>query len=106
MINRPFAGLAHASALYSIENSVDLIISVIKPLVYGVQDDVEVQAFYEQEYDQKAQENLALRVWRGCNSYYCDENGRLAFLYPWSAYRMYFETHFADSRAWVYRRKE
>jgi hypothetical protein len=106
MINGPYAGLAHASVLYSIENSVDLIISVIKPLVYGVQGDVEVQTFYEQEYDQKAQESLAFRVWRSCNSYYGDKTGWLIFLYPWSAYRMYFETHFGDSRAWVHQRKE
>ena len=102
LLNGPNAGFAHTSALFSIENIVDLIIRVAQPVLLRQKDTVEIKLVNEVQYNRKLQDALEDRVWQGCRSYYRDERGRNTVLYPWSSYMMYLQTQFECSEAWIY----
>lgn len=103
LLNGPNSICAHSSALASIENYVDLILKVAKPVILQFKTIVEVKSGYEKRYSKQIKEALKSRVWQGCRSYYQDEAGNNFLLYPWHGYMMYFQTHFESLAAWDYR---
>ena len=103
LLNGPNSIAAHSSALAAIENFVDLILKVARPVILQSKSTVEVKSGNEQQYTKEVQEALQSRVWQDCRSYYKDEAGNNFLLYPWDGYTMYFQTHFESLAAWNYR---
>lgn len=103
LINGPNAALAHTSALLSIENMVDLVIEVIRPILSGASELVEVKKCYEEAWNITAQAELKKTVWQTCTNYYKDQNGRNVLLYPGNVQRMYTDTRSNLWEAWSFK---
>ncbi|KIM89673.1 hypothetical protein PILCRDRAFT_812480 [Piloderma croceum F 1598] len=98
----PNAATGHTSALFSIENTINLIIKLARPILQKKQAEVVVKFDHEKDYCVKQQAALQNRVWADCRSYYKDEKGWNFTMYPWSSYTMWWESRFPDMNAWAY----
>ncbi|KAH8704212.1 hypothetical protein BGW36DRAFT_286823 [Talaromyces proteolyticus] len=103
MIYGPNSAPAHNSSLLSIENVINLILRVAKPVILGNKSSVAVKYSYELQHYKEMQAVLRHgRVWNSCDSYYLDKDGHNIYVYPWSNIRMFINTHFPDMSAWKY----
>lgn len=62
----PNSSVGHTSVLFSIENSINLVLKVAAPVIRQEAADVEVKYDHEEEYCYKQQTALANRVWADC----------------------------------------
>ncbi|KAF8903476.1 4-hydroxyacetophenone monooxygenase [Gymnopilus junonius] len=85
LVKGPNTVTGHTSAILVAENVIQLILSVMKPVIQGHASTVEVTAAAEVAYSKKIQAASRGRVWySGCASWYIREDGWNGTLYPWS----------------------
>lgn len=71
---------------------VDFVVEIIRPILLGGSEHVEVKKWHEEAWNIKAQAELKRTVWQTCTNYYKDQNGRNVVLYPGNVQRMYADT--------------
>ncbi|CAK96948.1 uncharacterized protein An11g06510 [Aspergillus niger] len=100
----PNSGRGHTSAVFSIENYIDLIIRVIKPIIAGSAVSVEPDMLSEKAYNERLQAALRNTVFNNtCRSWFIDpQTGYNWMIYPWSSFYMWWTTHVAGLEGWVY----
>ncbi|KAL2002561.1 hypothetical protein VTN02DRAFT_6510 [Thermoascus thermophilus] len=100
----PNSGRGHTSTIYSIENHVDLIIQVIKPVLKGRASSVEVQTSSERLYNMQLHAAIDRTVFTNtCRTYFIDkETGKNWFIYPWDSFTMWYQTHWDGMGDWTY----
>ena len=109
MIFGPNAATGHTSAVYAIENTIDLVLKVVKPIL---KDDtasaVEVKYDAEKNWVETLQGALKQRVWAdNCHTFYVDQKtGWNYATYPWSSYHMWFVNRFPIMSDWTYARSD
>lgn len=109
MIFGPNAATGHTSAVYSIENAVDLCLRMVKPILADSPEaeTVEVKRAAEEEWSDKLQAALKKRVWAdNCKGWYVDKNGWNFTTYPWSQWHLWFVSRFPFKGDWTYERSE
>ena len=88
LLTGPNTGLGHSSMLLMIEAQFELLLGMLRELGAGeavtVEPDPQVQARFVEEIDRGGEGT----VWTagGCASWYLDDTGRNATLWPWSTY--------------------
>jgi cation diffusion facilitator CzcD-associated flavoprotein CzcO len=105
MIFGPNSGAGHQSAVYAIENEVELVLRMAEPVMKGRAELVEVKDSAEHDYSDKLQAALRERVWnKVCHTYYVDEKTGWNFsLYPYTSYRMWYDCRFPKMSDWIYK---
>ncbi|KAJ5385709.1 hypothetical protein N7509_008250 [Penicillium cosmopolitanum] len=100
----PNSGKSHTSTIYSIENYVDLIIQVIAPVVHDQSSFVEVKTKSEKNYNVILHDAIGKTIFNNsCFSYFIDQTTQKNwFVYPWSSFDMWYDTHFGFSNDWIY----
>ncbi|OQE49726.1 hypothetical protein PENNAL_c0539G05955, partial [Penicillium nalgiovense] len=83
----PNSGKGHTSAIYSIENYVNLVMKMIAPVI---QDRC---SFVEVKPDTRA------GVWQYFIDYKTEKNW---FIYPWNPFVMWYSTHWGNLDDWIY----
>ncbi|KAK8007308.1 hypothetical protein PG989_001298 [Apiospora arundinis] len=103
----PNSGRLHTSTLLSIEWHSEYISRVIKPIIDGEADVVQVKIESEKTYQEKLLEALDHTVHDGsCSSNLIDKNtGSNWFVYPWSSFHLWYETKWDTLGDWEYRAK-
>lgn len=104
----PNSGKGHTSTIYSIENHVDLIASVITPVIKDHYTFVEVKADQERLYNEQLHRSLAKTIFNNsCQSYFIDQKTKKNwFIYPWSSFDMWYSTHWGRKDDWIYNIRE
>jgi cation diffusion facilitator CzcD-associated flavoprotein CzcO len=84
MIAGPNTFSGHSSVILASENSVAYVLKIIRPILEGDAEAVEVKEAAERQYTMEVQETLKKSVWTsgGCSSYYYTADGWNSFLYP------------------------
>lgn len=111
LIFGPNAATGHTSAVYSIENAVDLVLRMAKPILADEGKEeaqtVEVKRAAEVEWSGKLQEALRKRVWAdNCRGWYVDENGWNFTTFPYSQWFLWYVSRFPFMGDWNYERTE
>ncbi|KIJ37770.1 hypothetical protein M422DRAFT_211111 [Sphaerobolus stellatus SS14] len=84
-VKGPNTGTGHTSTILVIENVLNLIIGMMKPLICGEAKEIEVRQDVETKWSATIQEASRRRVWySGCTSWYIREDGWNGTVYPWS----------------------
>ena len=79
----PNTGLGHGSMVYMIESQVQYVISALRRMRERGAEVAEVRADAEAAYNRDVDRRLEGTVWNtGCASWYADESGRIATLWP------------------------
>ncbi|CRL22751.1 Flavin-containing monooxygenase-like [Penicillium camemberti] len=92
----PNSGKGHTSAIYCIENYVNLVMKVIAPVLQDRASFVEVKPDSEKEYNENLHEKIATTIF---NSSCSSKNW---FIYPWNSFVMWYSTHWGRSDDWTY----
>ncbi|OQD87623.1 hypothetical protein PENANT_c005G07881 [Penicillium antarcticum] len=100
----PHSGRGHTSTLLAVENFIDLIIQVAKPVIHNQASYVEVKESSERQYHQQIHAAIGKTVFSDqCSSWYIDKKtGKNWFSYPWSSFTMWYSTHLGDNTDWFY----
>lgn len=109
LIFGPNAATGHTSAVYSIENAVDLTLRMVAPILADKPEaeTVEVKRAAEEQWSEKLQEALRKRVWAdNCRGWYVDKNGWNFTTYPWSQWHLWVVSRFPFKGDWQYERSE
>ncbi|KAK0641754.1 hypothetical protein B0T16DRAFT_516194 [Cercophora newfieldiana] len=103
----PNSGTGHTSLIMAIENSINLGLRVIKPVLDGKATSVELKPGAEQEYAKKLQADLKKRVWASAegHTWYIDENKETgekwnASMYPWWQVYHWYRSVFPTWKDW------
>ncbi|KAG9237239.1 hypothetical protein BJ875DRAFT_167908 [Amylocarpus encephaloides] len=94
----PNSATGHTSVIVAAENAVNLTIKMIRPILRGDAGVVEVKRRTADLYASDIQQSLGGKVWNagGCRSWYLDEHGWNATVYPhtqaWFTYNSMFPT--------------
>jgi cation diffusion facilitator CzcD-associated flavoprotein CzcO len=80
----PNTFVGHSSVIISIENTVDLILKIIKPLIKGESRTVEVKKEAVVKWTADIQNALHGTVFSGCKSWYNNERGWNSVIYPYA----------------------
>jgi cation diffusion facilitator CzcD-associated flavoprotein CzcO len=80
----PNTGLGHSSMVYMIESQVEHVLRAIQAMDQGDATTIEVRPEAHAQYNREVDMRLEGTVWAtgGCVSYYLDENGRNATIWP------------------------
>ncbi|KAF2182322.1 FAD/NAD(P)-binding domain-containing protein [Zopfia rhizophila CBS 207.26] len=106
MILGPNAATGHTSAIMASENTANYAMRILKPVVKGYADSVEVKEDAEKQYVYKLQDDLKNTVWSsGCNSWYVKksvEKGKQwnAMSYPYSQAHFWYRSLFPRWKDW------
>ncbi|KZV92273.1 4-hydroxyacetophenone monooxygenase [Exidia glandulosa HHB12029] len=92
----------HTSTIMAIENSTNLAIKLMQPILQDKASTFEVKAAAETEYVNKVQKDLRGTVWAGCRNWYASPDGWNGTLYPWSQVTFWWRCRFPHWNAWVY----
>ncbi|CAG8886881.1 unnamed protein product [Penicillium egyptiacum] len=100
----PNSGKGHTSAIYSIENYVNLVMKVIAPVIQDRCSFVEVKPDREKDYNVNLHEKIATTIFdSSCRSYFIDyKTEKNWFIYPWNSFVMWYSTHSGRSDDWTY----
>ncbi|KAJ5109098.1 hypothetical protein N7456_005773 [Penicillium angulare] len=98
------SGKGHTSTIYSIENYVDLITRVIAPVIRDQSLSVEVKTDKENEYNEALHKAISGTIFNNsCFSCFIDQKTQKNwFIYPWSSFDMWYDTHMGLSNDWIY----
>ncbi|MDR7301182.1 flavin-containing monooxygenase [Haloactinomyces albus] len=88
----PNTGLGHNSVVFMIESQVNYVLSVLRPMLAGRIDQVDVRQSVQDEFNAEIQSELTESVWStgGCRSWYLDANGVNRTVWPgftWNYWR-------------------
>jgi cation diffusion facilitator CzcD-associated flavoprotein CzcO len=79
----PNTGLGHSSMVYMIESQVEYVLGALKHMDANRAETVEVRAEVAERYNADIDERMQGTVWNtGCASWYLDDTGRNATLWP------------------------
>ena len=80
----PNTGLGHSSMIYMIESQVEHVLGAIRAIDREEAATVEVRAEALAEYNSEVDRQMEGTVWDtgGCSSFYIDDTGRNATLWP------------------------
>lgn len=80
----PNTGSGHTSMVFMIEAQVEHLLSALTAMEARGAETVEVRAEVHDAYNREVDRRMAATVWNtgGCSSFYFDENGRNATLWP------------------------
>ncbi|OQD99613.1 hypothetical protein PENSOL_c006G05907 [Penicillium solitum] len=100
----PNSGKGHTSAIYCIENYVNLVMKAIAPVLQDRASFVEVKPDSEKEYNENLHEKIATTIFNSsCSSYFIDyKSQKNWFIYPWNSFVMWYSTHWGRSDDWTY----
>jgi cation diffusion facilitator CzcD-associated flavoprotein CzcO len=83
MLLGPNTGLGHSSMVYMIESQVAYVLDALRVMRERGHATVEVRPDAEERFNERVQEQLGGTVWNtGCASWYLDDTGRNATLWP------------------------
>ncbi len=83
MLLGPNTGLGHSSMVYMIESQVAYVLDALRTMRDRGAETAEVQREAVERYNEKLEEQLDGTVWNtGCASWYLDDTGRNATLWP------------------------
>jgi cation diffusion facilitator CzcD-associated flavoprotein CzcO len=87
----PNTATGHSSVIVATENMVNLTLKLIKPLLQGDAEVVEVKKEAELKWTKKIQTQLQKTVWSmgGCMSWYRDKNGWNSTTYPYVSFFLF-----------------
>lgn len=104
LILGPNAATGHTSAIMASENTINYALRILKPVITGKADTVEIRPDAEFAYSTKIQDDLAKTVWNsGCHSWYVKEDhGRTwnAMSYPYSQVHFWYRSVFPTWKDW------
>jgi cation diffusion facilitator CzcD-associated flavoprotein CzcO len=80
----PNTANGHHSLILTTENTVSYILKMIKPIIRGQVDQVEVKKQAVMDWTENVKKGLLKTVFVGCRSWYADEEGYNSTMYPWS----------------------
>jgi cation diffusion facilitator CzcD-associated flavoprotein CzcO len=80
----PNTANGHHSLILTTENTVSYILEMIKPIIRGQVDQVEVKKQAVMDWTENVKKGLLKTVFVGCRSWYADEEGYNSTMYPWS----------------------
>jgi cation diffusion facilitator CzcD-associated flavoprotein CzcO len=86
MVGGPNTPSGHTSAIMAIENSIEYILRLIKPVLTGHVSIVEPKPEAVQPWDRVIQGNTQATVFRGCTSWYKGQGGRNVAVYPYVSF--------------------
>ncbi|KAJ6143365.1 hypothetical protein N7471_002818 [Penicillium samsonianum] len=100
----PNSGKGHTSAIYCIENYVNLVMKVIAPVIQDRCSFVEVNPNSEKDYNEELHEKIATTIFNSsCGSYFIDyKTDKNWFIYPWNSFVMWYTTHWGRLDDWIY----
>ncbi|CAI7668208.1 unnamed protein product [Penicillium discolor] len=100
----PNSGKGHTSAIYCIENYVNLVMKVIAPVLQDRASFVEVKPDSEKDYNENLHAKIATTIFNSsCGSYFIDyKSQKNWFIYPWNSFVMWYSTHWGRSDDWTY----
>ncbi|KAH7096819.1 4-hydroxyacetophenone monooxygenase [Auriculariales sp. MPI-PUGE-AT-0066] len=97
----PNSNTGHTSAIIGIENGVNLVLKLIKPILKGHNKTIEISAIAERAYHDKVQAKLKKTVFGvNCGAWYM-HGGHNSSTYPWSAITRWWHCTFPQWRDWV-----
>ncbi|KAH7010550.1 monooxygenase [Ilyonectria destructans] len=107
LLEGPNAATGHTSAIMAAENSVNYALRMIKPLLDGKADILNVKQEAEQKYSDRLQADLLNTVWfSGCRSWYLKdtEGGKRwnAMSYPYSQAYFWYSSLFPVWSDWEF----
>jgi cation diffusion facilitator CzcD-associated flavoprotein CzcO len=83
MLLGPNTGLGHNSMVYMIESQIQYVLDALRTMERAEADTVEVRREAVESYNDAIEEQLEDTVWNtGCASWYLDDTGRNATLWP------------------------
>jgi len=84
MLLGPNTGLGHSSMVYMIESQVDHVLAAIETMDRAGAGAIEVRPETHERYNRTVDERMRGTVWEigGCSSFYIDQTGRNATLWP------------------------
>jgi cation diffusion facilitator CzcD-associated flavoprotein CzcO len=78
----PKTANGHHSLILTTENTVSYLLKMIKPIVEGKADRVEVKKPAVSAWTEDVKKGLKKTVFMGCRSWYLDEEGYNSTMYP------------------------
>ncbi|KAH7070795.1 4-hydroxyacetophenone monooxygenase [Auriculariales sp. MPI-PUGE-AT-0066] len=101
MLLGPNSNSGHTSAIMAIENGVNLVLKLSKPILKGRKTTIEVSAVAEHAYHEKVQAKLQDTVFSaGCGAWYA-RGGHNSSTYPWSQIRLWWNCTFPRWQDWM-----
>ncbi|KAH7205161.1 uncharacterized protein BKA55DRAFT_466436, partial [Fusarium redolens] len=106
MLLGPNSITGHTSAIMAVENSVNFVLRILKPILGSPNGVVEFDRDAEERYVNRIQNDLSKTVWNsGCQSWYIQphsENNRVwnAMLYPYSQGYLWYRSLFPVWSDW------
>ncbi|MDQ6744908.1 MAG: hypothetical protein M3Z27_02645 [Actinomycetota bacterium] len=84
MLLGPNTGLGHSSMVYMIESQVDHLIGAIGAMERAGATTIEVRSDFHERYNRDVDARMRRTVWElgGCSSFYIDQTGRNATIWP------------------------
>ncbi|EJD41245.1 4-hydroxyacetophenone monooxygenase [Auricularia subglabra TFB-10046 SS5] len=102
MILGPNSVTGHTSTIIAIENTVNLIMKLVRPVLAGRVESVEVKARDEANFVARVQKALRNTILTGCRSWYITADGWNTGIYPWSQVLFWWRCTFPHRKAWTY----
>ncbi|RCW45289.1 cation diffusion facilitator CzcD-associated flavoprotein CzcO [Halopolyspora algeriensis] len=94
----PNTGLGHNSVVFMIESQVNYVLSVLRPMLTGRFDQVDVRQSVQDSFNAEIQSELTESVWStgGCQSWYLDANGVNRTVWPGFTWNYWWRTRKVD----------
>lgn len=98
----PNTATGHSSVILATENQVEYALKMIKPILNGDADSVEVKKSAEMAYTTDLQRALKDTIWQkgGCNSWYKGADGWNSTVYPYTQYWFGYMCMFPNWKDW------
>ncbi|PGG97824.1 hypothetical protein GX51_07136 [Blastomyces parvus] len=102
MVLGPNAASGHASIIMASENNINYALRILKPVLGGKAEVVELKREAEESYAYKVQAILDKTVFNagGCQSWYIQDNKWNPIAYPWSQAYMWYRSLFPTWSDW------
>jgi hypothetical protein len=106
MLMGPNTGLGHTSVVFMIESQIAYVADALRTMQERGADVVEVRREAQEASNREVQERLQGSVWNtgGCASWYLDDQGRNATIWPGFTFTYKKETMRFDADAYELRR--
>ena len=108
LVAGPNTATGHTSVIIAAENTANLSLRVLKPVLDGRAKTVEPLKQAEDDWNDAVQEASQHRIWvkGGCQTWYLQGLGRIHTLYPWDQTDMWRRCFFPEWKNWMYRTQD
>ncbi|KKY28451.1 putative monooxygenase [Phaeomoniella chlamydospora] len=105
LVAGPNTATGHTSVVISSENTTNLALRLLKPVLDGKAKTVEVRKEAEERWSDQIQDALQNRVWTrgGCTSWYVEDSKWVSTMYPYSQADLWKRCMFPKWSDWEYR---